>query len=129
MSRIETRDAQGKPNGYLLPIWHVDEGPTIEQVYMTSVMPGAMKGPHLHMNRRGLFVCLNGSVRVVWRVDGVYHHRDLLQGQRLEIPAGVPAALYNIGTHEADLLNMPSPPWRESEPDEWPVEEWQWPVA
>lgn len=128
MSRIPTKDAAGNPNGFVLPIWHVDEGPAIDQVYLTVVAEGAVKGPHLHMKRRGLFCCIRGNVRIVWRDQaGGYHEVDA--GQRVEIAPGTPAAIYNIGQGDAYVLNMPSPPWRSDDQDEWPVENWEYECA
>jgi hypothetical protein len=34
------------------------------------------------------------------------------------VPAGVPAALQNIGDKEAYMLNMPSPAWQVDDQDE-----------
>lgn len=124
MPRIETKDANGKPNGFLIPIWHVDQGLKIEQVYLTTVAPFTQKGPHLHLRRRGLFTCIRGNVMVVWRFDGKYRESELTVGDRLEIQPGIPAAFYNLNSEEAYLLNMPSPPWRVDDQDEHPVMDW-----
>ena len=129
MNRLSTRDAQGNPNGWLLTCWHIDDGPQIDQVYLTVIAPGAVKGPHLHHRRRGLFTLIKGTARIVQRIAGAYVATEMVVGSRLEVAPGIPAALYNTGQDEAFLLNMPSPPWRASEPDEWPVEDWQWPAA
>lgn len=133
--RIITRNSNGLPTGWLLPIWHADDGPPIEQVYLTAISQGAMKGPHLHKRRRGLFACIRGHVRIVWREEsGRYRSEDLPPNSpdrpnRVVIEPGTPAALYNIGEGEAYVLNMPSPPWRINEPDEWPVENWNPPCV
>jgi mannose-6-phosphate isomerase-like protein (cupin superfamily) len=131
VSRIPTRDANGNPNGYVLPIWHVDDGPPIEQVYMTTIAEGARKGPHLHMKRRGLFSCVRGAVKIVARGQFCsYVAFDLFPGSRpIVVPPGIPCELRNTGEGEAYVLNMPSPPWRASEPDEWPVEDWNPPCV
>ena len=129
--RIETRSDSG-PNGFLVPIWHVDSGPKIEQVYLTVVAPGAVKGPHLHMRRRGLFTCIKGNIRLVTRSADCYQEHDIGEDHNFatsEVPAGIAAALYNVGDVPAYVLNMPSPPWRENEPDEWPVEDWTYRIA
>ena len=127
MPRIETKNAAGEPTGWLRPLWHVDGGPPIEQVYLTVVAPGATKGPHLHMKRRGLFYCIAGTALVTWRQDGQYHNVTLgpeHARERIEIPPGCPAAISNSGKQEAYVLNMPYPAWRQDDQDEWPVEEW-----
>ena len=40
----------------------------------------------------------------------------------IQVPAGVPAALQNIGTEDAYILNMPAPAWHADDQDEWDVE-------
>lgn len=124
MPRIETKDADGKPNGFLIPIWHVDQGPKIDQVYLTTILPGSQKGPHLHHVRRGLFTCIKGTPLAVWRFDGSYREVQMREGSQFEVQPGIPVAFYNFGPGEAYLLNMPSPPWRADEPDENPVSDW-----
>ncbi len=39
----------------------------------------------------------------------------------IQVPAGVPSALQNIGDEDAYVLNMPAPAWRSDEQDEHPV--------
>jgi dTDP-4-dehydrorhamnose 3,5-epimerase-like enzyme len=128
---IETKDSKGNVNGSLIPLWHVDSGIKVDQVYLTVISPRMSKGPHLHKRRRGLFVCIAGSVDVVMR-DGdqsfgarTYSTVTLTPGDApLEIPAGTAAAIYNTGGTEALVLNMPSPPWRADEPDDYEVTDW-----
>jgi dTDP-4-dehydrorhamnose 3,5-epimerase-like enzyme len=125
--RIETRSEVG-PNGWLLELWHRDSNEQVDQVYMTVVSPGAVKGPHLHMKRRGMFTCVSGNVLIVSRL-GAGHYLKEWMGQdhdyrTVKILPGIPAALINRGTVPALVLNMPSPPWRQNEPDDWPVEDW-----
>ena len=127
--RIPTKDNAGNPNGFVLPIWSVHEAAHLrpDQIYMTSVAPGARKGPHLHMERRGLFICIRGNVRIVQRIAGNYltersgeDHRF----RRVFVPSGAPCAIYNDGETEALVLNMPKPAWSATDPDEHPVSEW-----
>lgn len=125
MTRIETKDANGKYNGWLATLWHVDQGPKIEQVYITAVAPGCMKGPHRHERRRGLFYLISGSGCIVMRDwSGKYWRRDTEHLHGFIVPPGYACALYNTGDVDAIFLNMPSPPWRENEPDDHPVEGW-----
>lgn len=126
--KITTRDKNYEVNGWILPIWHVDSGEEISQVYLTAVKAGCSKGPHLHMRRCGRFTCLKGDVRIKVRsIDGSYF--DHYTGENYEfasifVPAGLPAEIINVGDAEALVLNMPHPPYRESDPDDWPVENW-----
>lgn len=125
-NKILTKNKAGKPNGWLLPIFNVhDEIITPErhpqQVYLTVVSPSEIKGPHLHLKRWGLFTCIRGNVKIVARVDNRYE--EYLSGEQydfatIQVPAGVPAAIQNIGTEEAYVLNMPSPAWQPHDQDE-----------
>lgn len=125
--RINTRNASGNPNGFLLPIYNIvddfvppERRP--EQVYVTVAAPGEVKGPHLHMVRWGLFTCIRGNLKVVIRTaDGVYE--EYFSGDdhgytTIEVPAGTPAALVNIGDVDAYILNLPCPSWRPDAQDD-----------
>lgn len=128
--KIPTKDANGNPNGYLVPIWNVNEQPLLrpDQVYLTVVAPGTCKGPHLHMKRRGLFCCISGDITITTRENGEYktecsgEHFDY---KIIEVPAGVPAYICSWRKRKALVLNMPSPAWSADDPDEWPVEDWR----
>ena len=124
--RLPTRDKEGCPNGYLVPIYNVhdeffDPGREPQQVYLTVVSVGGAKGPHLHHIRTGFFTCIKGNVRIVVKLDGEY--REYLSGEAhdylsLEVPVGVPALVENIGAEDAFVLNMPNPAWTAAMNDE-----------
>ena len=113
-------------NGYLVPLYNVHDGffalgQEPQQVYLTVVAPGCIKGPHLHFIRTGYFTCIKGNVRIVVKIDGKY--QEYLSGEdheylSVEIPRGVPAALENIGNSDAFVLNMPTPAWTPQMNDE-----------
>jgi dTDP-4-dehydrorhamnose 3,5-epimerase-like enzyme len=127
--RVETRSKDGQPNGFLVPIFNVHEGFVAtaqhpQQVYLTVVAPRAVKGPHLHHKRWGLFTCVKGNVRIVMRTEAGYEEHYSGEGHdfaTIQVPAGVPSALVNLGDDEAYVLNMPSPAWSAEEPDDHPV--------
>lgn len=128
-SRIVTKNPTGTVNGFLVPLFNVHDGwlgpeQHPQQVYLTVVSPGMVKGPHLHLTRWGLFACVKGNGKVVVRTDAGYE--EYLTGEDYEfalvqVPAGVPAALQSIGDSDAYFLNMPSPAWRADDQDEHPV--------
>jgi dTDP-4-dehydrorhamnose 3,5-epimerase len=130
LTAITSRDTvTGEENGFVLPIWHIDTGPRIEQVYMTVVPAGGCKGPHLHHKRESRFVCVLGDVRIVTReASGMYLSREMGDtcGYRLiVVESGTPAAIYNIGKGEARVLNLPDPAWRDNS-DEHKVTDWDY---
>jgi dTDP-4-dehydrorhamnose 3,5-epimerase-like enzyme len=124
--RIVTRDDRGQANGYLVPLYNVHEGffkpgDEPQQVYLTAVAPGTVKGPHLHLVRRGFFTCIKGNVLIVLRTPEGY--AEFLSGEdheylSVEIPTGIPAAIYNLGDEDALVLNLPRPAWTPDMNDE-----------
>lgn len=124
--KIETKDTEGRVNGWLCPVWSALDNPELrpDQVYLTAIAPHTRKGPHLHKVRRGCFMVISGSV-TIWsrRRDGKYSEST---GERLTVvPPGWACALYNHGDTEALVLNLPSPAWSKEQPDEWPVVDWK----
>lgn len=127
--KIPTKN-NGVANGWVIPVWNAltsDYRPS--QVYVTAVLPGARKGPHLHLKRHGMFCCISGNADIITRDEaGVYkRHSDLGFNHRLvSIPPGMVAEIIGKGgTWEpALLINMPTPGWAENDQDEWPVEDW-----
>ena len=125
-SKIITKDKEGSVNGFLVPIFNVHdvwlaEEQYPQQVYLTVVVPGKVKGPHLHLKRWGLFTCIKGNGKVLVRTERGYE--EWFTGENhdfatIQVPAGIPAALQNTGDTDAYFLNMPSPAWRVEDQDE-----------
>ena len=128
--KIVTRNADDSSNGFLVPIYNIHDGflsPGAEpkRVYLTVCAVGTIKGPHLHIKRRGLFPCIQGNIRIIVRIDTAYE--EYFSGEdydfsTIEVPPGMPAALQNISNKPAHILNMPSPAWHSDNQDEHPVE-------
>jgi hypothetical protein len=121
-----TKTSTGKINGCLLPIYNINDdfypfGFEPKQVYLTSILPNSIKGPHLHHIRTGCFTCIRGNIRLIMKINSVYEiyksgeEYDYLS---IMVPTGVPAALQNIGQTEALVLNMPYPAWTQDMNDE-----------
>ena len=126
--KIPTFDSDGKPNGWLCPIWNANEHPEFrpDQVYLTAIAPHSRKGPHLHKVRRGMFACVRGKVGVRLLSGTTYLYVAMTPGSDpIIVLPGTPAALYNDTDEEALVINMPSPAWSKDDPDEWPVENWE----
>lgn len=124
--KIITKNKEVQPNGWLVPIFNVHDGliktaQHPQQVYLTVIAPREIKGPHLHLKRWGLFTCIRGNAKIVVRTENGYE--EYLTGKdyefvTIQVPAGVPAALQNIGDEDAYMLNMPSPAWHIDDQDE-----------
>jgi dTDP-4-dehydrorhamnose 3,5-epimerase-like enzyme len=124
--KVVTKRKDGAPNGYLVPLYNINDGffskgaePT--QVYLTVISPGGTKGPHKHLIRTGFFTCIKGNVKVVLKTAEGY--QEFYSGEShgylsIEVPTGVPALLVNQGKEDAFVLNMPNPAWTPSMNDE-----------
>lgn len=124
--KIITKDNNGKPNGYLVPIYNINDkffshGREPQQVYLTALAPKSIKGPHLHYIRTGFFTCIKGNIRLVVRTKEGY--QEYFSGenheyQSVEVPVGIPAAIQNLDNEESLVLNMPHPAWTPDMDDE-----------
>jgi len=130
--KIPTRGPDGQSNGFLIPIFNVHDGflgpqQLPQQVYLTVCAPGTRKGPHLHMKRWGCFTCVKGNIRVTARVGSAYvveFSGEDHEFRAIQIPAGVPAMLENVGDIDAYVINTPSPAWHVDDQDDHPVADW-----
>lgn len=128
--KIVTKNVQGQANGFLIPIINVHENflnseQWPKQVYCTVAAPGTIKGPHLHKKRTGFFTCIKGNIKIVIRIADQYIEKfsgEDYDFASVQVPAGIPSALVNIGTCDAYILNMPSPAWHIDDQDDWDVE-------
>jgi dTDP-4-dehydrorhamnose 3,5-epimerase-like enzyme len=124
--KIITKDIQGNENGFLLPIYNIHDnffelGKEPQQVYLTVITPGHVKGPHLHFIRTGCFTCIKGNARFILKTENGYE--VILSGEAnnyrtVIVPTGIPAALQSLGDEEAYVLNMPNPAWTANMQDE-----------
>jgi dTDP-4-dehydrorhamnose 3,5-epimerase-like enzyme len=124
--KFVTKDSDGTENGFLVPIYNIHEGffpagKEPQQVYLTVISPGAIKGPHLHFIRTGCFTCIKGDARFVLKSENGYevvYSGESHEYRTVIVPTGVPAALQNLGSEDAYVLNMPNPAWTPNMNDE-----------
>jgi hypothetical protein len=122
-----TSDNNNNPNGYLVPIYNVNEGffeigKEPQQVYLTVITRDKIKGPHLHYIRTGCFTCIKGDARFVLKTENgyeVFYSGENYEYKTIIVPTGIPAALQNIGNDDAFVLNMPNPAWTPDMNDEY----------
>ncbi len=114
----ETKDiGDSHINGELTVIWrnwdNIIKNP--EMIYLNSVNPGEIKGPHLHKNRTSYFLCLDGKmVIVVQDTDGKYHEivTDSTEAKLISISNGVPAAIVNPSKSISKILVLADVAWK-----------------
>ena len=110
-------------NGSLTVIWrNWDKILEIEpkMVYVTTVNPGEIKGPHLHTKRDSYFVCIRGKVVFIAKdLSGKYHEIESSEEKPIliQIPHNHPSAHINITNEKATVLALANLAWR-SDDDE-----------
>lgn len=81
-------------------------GATNVDLHVNRILAGSARGPyHLHPDGENVYLVLSGAVRV--RVAGVDH--DLGPDDAAFIPAGVPHSASNIGSVDAELIEIYAP--------------------
>lgn len=117
--KVQTFDPSGNQNGSLLELYK-DGDKTI--AYLTTVLPGAFKGYHLHRVRAARYVCIKGKMSIVLYRPGEKIREeyilDAATPQRLFIPNNIATGLFNVGDEEAWLINYPDPPYDPNLKDE-----------
>ena len=111
--------------GEMVPVYkdweHWHEGYIPKMAYITSIAPGAAKGPILHQKRRGLMMAFRGNVTVECLVEDEVREYNLRNDKNekfaLIIPAGVPNRICNRSIEEAIILNLPDRAWLPNDED------------
>jgi len=122
LDKHPTKDIRdGHVNGILTVIWRdwdniLESEP--KMVYISSVNPGEIKGPHLHTKRDSYFVCIRGKVVFIAKDSmGKYHEIESSEDEPVlvQIPRGHASAHINTTDKVATVLALANPAWR---PDE-----------
>jgi dTDP-4-dehydrorhamnose 3,5-epimerase len=105
-------------NGTLFVVWRDwDNILPVEpkMIYVSSVNPGEIKGPHLHLKRDSYFVCIKGEVVFVAKdLQGKYHEIKSSEEDPVlvQIPKNHPSAHINISDTISSVLVLASVAWR-----------------
>ena len=109
---FNTRDRTGVPNGRIIRVWEEGEavlgyGP--KQVYVTTVLPGKTKGPHLHHKRDSVFCCIKGLVYIAFAKNREVASGGSAGPVSVHVPAGTACILRNTSLSEsAYVVNVSS---------------------
>ena len=114
-----TKDiSDGHVNGALTVIWR-DWDDVLQvhpkMVYVSSVNPGEIKGPHLHTTRDSYFVCIRGKVVFIAKDKiGNYHEIESSEEEPIlvQIPKNFASAHINITNQVSTILALANPAWR-----------------
>ena len=119
LDKYDTTDIQdGHINGSLTVIWRDWDkilGIEPKMVYVSSVNPGEVKGPHLHTTRDSYFTCIVGKVIFIAKDnDGNYHEMESSEDEPtlIQIPKNYPSSHINISNEKATILTLANPAWR-----------------
>ena len=119
LEKHDTKDIKdGHINGSLTVIWRDwDKILKVEpkMVYISSVNPREIKGPHLHIKRDSYFVCIRGKVVFIAKdLSGKYHEIESSEDNPIlvQVPKNHPSAHINIGDDIATVLTLANPAWR-----------------
>jgi dTDP-4-dehydrorhamnose 3,5-epimerase len=119
LEKHETKDVNDQHvNGSLVVVWRdwdklISSDP--KMVYVSSVNPGEVKGPHLHTKRDSYFVCLKGKVVFIIKDDqGKYHEIESSEEDPVlvQIPKNFPSAHINTSSEISSILALASISWR-----------------
>ena len=86
-----------------------------KMVYVSSVNPGEVKGPHLHKKRISYFTCLHGKVIFILKNnDGSFFEIESSSENPilLKIPPGMPSAHINISNDVSRVLALADIAWK-----------------
>ena len=105
-------------NGSLIVIWRdwdniLPKEP--KMVYVSSVNPEEIKGPHLHTKRDSYFVCIRGKVVFIAKdLKGNYHEIESSEEDPVlvQIPKNCPSAHINLSEEKSSILTLASIAWK-----------------
>jgi dTDP-4-dehydrorhamnose 3,5-epimerase len=119
LEKHDTKDIHDQhQNGSLTVVWRDWDKILIndpKMVYVSSVNPGEVKGPHLHKKRISYFTCLHGKVVFVLKKrDNSFVEIESSSENPilLKIPSGMPSAHINISDNVSRILVLADVAWK-----------------
>lgn len=104
-------------NGSLIVVWRDWDNliPDPKMVYISSVNPGEIKGPHLHKKRDSYFTCIRGKVVFIAKdQSGKYHEIESSEDNpvMVQIPKNCISAHINLSEQISTILTLTNIAWR-----------------
>ena len=130
----ETKDIKNQNvNGSLKLIWRNWDKiiPNPKMIYITSVVPGGQKGPHLHKKRTSYFVCIKGKVVFIIKdKSGKYLEIESSEEDPtlIQVPKNISSAHVNLSKDESSVLTLADIAWQpnDNEMDNVLFEDYDW---
>jgi dTDP-4-dehydrorhamnose 3,5-epimerase len=119
LEKHETMDIKDKHvNGSLTVVWRdwdkiIKNHP--KMVYVASVNPGEVKGPHVHTKRTSYFTCIHGKVAFIIKdSDGKYHEIITNDEEPILvcIPKNISSAHLNLSDSVSSILTLADIAWQ-----------------
>jgi len=119
LDKYDTKNITDKHvNGSLTVVWRdwdniIKNDP--KMVYVTSVLPSEMKGPHIHTRRSSYFTCIHGKVVFVIRgMDNNYHEvvTTAEEPVLIHVPKNIASAHMNLSKETSRILTLADIAWR-----------------
>ena len=119
LEKHETKDIKDQHiNGSLTVIWRDWDKTMINRlniVYVSSIYPGEIKGPHLHTKRNSYFVCIHGKVIFIIRDEnGKYREIESSADDPVlvYVPKNYPSAHLNLSNETSRVLALTDVAWK-----------------
>ena len=118
LEKHDTRDVNDSHvNGELTVIWRDWDGiiNAPKMVYVNSINPKQVKGPHLHENRTTYFYCIDGKiVLIIQDKKGDFHEieADSEKPILVSVSNGIAAAIVNPSNNIAKVLVLADIAWK-----------------
>ena len=119
LEKHDTKDVRDShTNGDLTVIWRDWDNiikKTPKMVYVSSVNPGEIKGPHLHKNRTSYFSCIHGKVVFIIQDEDRNFEEIEMDSEKpvlICVPNGIASAHVNVGKELARILVLGDIAWR-----------------
>lgn len=118
LEKHDTKDIKnGHVNGSLTVIWRdydniIKNEP--KMVYLSSVEPGEIKGPHLHKRRDSYFTCIHGKVIFIIKTNDGFQEIESNADDPVLIfvPKNFPSAHINVSNSTSRILTLTNIAWR-----------------
>ena len=84
-------------------------------IYLNSINPGEIKGPHIHKNRTSYFFCIQGKMTIVIQDrNGTYHdiEANSESSKLISVSNGISAAIINPSKNISKILVMADVAWK-----------------
>ena len=119
LEKHQTKDiADSHINGELTVIWRdwdnlIKNHP--KMVYVNSINPREIKGPHIHKNRTTSFFCIDGNVVLIIQDDDKKFHEVKMNSEKpvlVTVPNGIAVAIVNPTDKITKVLILADIAWK-----------------